>query len=549
MHEGPRFDFGDTDYFSGLAESPPPPPEKPPKTPEFFDDDDDEDVEEEPKTIRDYFEKKNEEKTEDDVEEEPSDEPEAESVEDEDQESETEDAEEDTENPEIDDNSKEMTAEEEQQAAVEIIEERQAETKDNNQEATPDKELEDAAAENFLETAKHEIAEGQNVDEALETAKAKTLEEIGVEPEEPAQESEPDQAAAEDETEQSPATEAMDQLPPVETEEPEEAPIPPTAPAASVPPSGPVPPIPPGGGVPGGPMPTSHDSLPTMPTPAPEKTESTIEDRRRVGHPLLVGGIIGYMIGRRRGRIKTEKELLPIQHKLEKEVKQLQDKIFWHEASVRSLAHERAVKNPEVAKQATDKLKAKQETKPETVGDRIGKTQIENEVPVQTAKSETQRTPEQLKNVDLMTVPELLVIAERIEIEQSTVRRLYESNRLSYEGLRRIVQAFLRGERYDQLVRDNLLTPEKYSYPETLTPNGLTAEQLAQNQAWQNAQSSQSPMSSTQNPVNSWQSGQSPQTPNKNTWQNDQHLSVNLSAVVAVGVLIAVLLVVFVILR
>ncbi len=556
MYEGSPYDFG-TD-FSGLAESPPPPPEKP-KTPEFFDDDDDEDADAEPKTIRDYFEKQDEERDKKEAAPEEAEEEVVDEAEDEPEEEAGSEDEEDSENPETENDAKEMTDEEEQEAAVKIIEERQEEAREPNEQVSSETDIEDAAAEDFLETAKQEIENGQGVDEALEAAKAKTLEEIGVE-QEPLEQS-PEQSSVEEEPAEpeSPRAESVELPPVVEAEAPQEDIIPPVVPASAVPPGGPIPPIPPGGGMPGAPMPAGPDVLAPAPTAAsPETTENTIEDRRHIGHPLLVGGIIGYMIGRRSGRIKTEKELLPIQHKLEKEVTALQEKIFWHEASVRTLAHAKAVENPAEAKKALERLKEQnRETSPESNDERVveqktdaaqterlglGKLAVEAEKP---SRPEVFR-PENLKPVEAMTLQELLVVAASIKVEQSTLRHFYESNRLNDEGLRRIIRAYLRGERYDELLRENMLSPEKYAYSETLTHNGVTPDMVNTFNQQQGANPFQAtPPGSSVNPAQSSSPSQTPDYWGYPVAKSKQ----NYSAIVVAGIIIAVLIVAFLFIR
>jgi hypothetical protein len=70
--------------------------------------------------------------------------------------------------------------------------------------------------------------------------------------------------------------------------------------------------------------------------------ESLYMERRAQTRGLLVGGVLGYLIGRRRGRIKTEKRMRPIQEKLEKQVEQLHEVIARKEREVRVVAAEKA---------------------------------------------------------------------------------------------------------------------------------------------------------------------------------------------------------------
>lgn len=92
-------------------------------------------------------------------------------------------------------------------------------------------------------------------------------------------------------------------------------------------------------------------------------TQDITAERRAMTQGLLVGGILGYLIGKRRGRIKTEKRLLPIQKKLEKEVKALHETVAIKEQAIRKVAAEKAgaLKSVEAKHQFAERLRQESE--------------------------------------------------------------------------------------------------------------------------------------------------------------------------------------------
>ncbi len=486
MYEGANFNLGGPD-FSDLAP-------KPPKTPEVkkSEDDDIEEDKEKPKTLLEILKKNVDDKKED------TKTPEKDSEKSNKLDIEADDSEsglEDDENGPIDDgeldtDTPEMSAEEEQEVTSAILESRNEEIHDEADNAKTSEAKDEAiAAGIFVEATKQAIDEGIAVDDAIETGKAIAFEVLEIdeskaEPE-PSPGSEPEPKT---EVETEPTIPSPEKSNPAETdpdlneEDPENTSTG-SGTGASVPPTPPVPPIHPtpmGGSTPNGRVNLSPAAANINST---KDSEDEPGNRIRTGRYLLAGGIVGYLIGKRRGRIKTEKRLLPVQRKLEKEVAGLHGKIAWHEASVRAIVQEQIVKKSESIKtkevqQSSTEIQKTEQNRSQKAQERdskqLGKFGLAGERSVQ---EESFHIPEKLKTVDLMTIPELLVLAEKIEIEQSTVKKLYETNRLDYEGLRRIVRAYLRGERLDKIVRENLLTPEKYAYPETLKSGISSATQ------------------------------------------------------------------------
>ncbi len=123
------------------------------------------------------------------------------------------------------------------------------------------------------------------------------------------------------------------------------------------------PPIPPDG-------PAAAGSLAYIPSPRPAPLietatagmasggEALRAERQAAARGLMVGGIVGYLVGRRSGRIKTEKQLKPIQAKLERQVDRLEQSVASKEQSIRVMAAERAqaIQNPVERQRLTEQL-------------------------------------------------------------------------------------------------------------------------------------------------------------------------------------------------
>lgn len=199
-------------------------------------------------------------------------------------------------------------------------------------------------------------------------------------------------------------------------------------------------------------------------------------DQSRAGSDLVVGGIVGYLIGRRRGRIKTERKLLPVQHKLEREVSGLKKTIIEKESVIREAAarrvreqqpaaamilplrgekaavetvilnrRERAISAPEIHR-------ARASAPPERIGHVVvaaemvdtgrairqelhGKTEVISPKGVQSVE----------RQVETLSRNELLTLSEKVIVEGSTLRHVYETQLISERGLRRLITEYLRG--------------------------------------------------------------------------------------------------------
>jgi hypothetical protein len=264
------------------------------------------------------------------------------------------------------------------------------------------------------------------------------------------------------------------------TPPPPGGPVPPGGPAGPAGPGGPTPPGGPGPGwtPAGGPGfgPGVAPPMPTAPwmgpgTAAALATGNALRNNRRHRHwPYVVaGGVVGYLIGRRRGRINTEKKLLPVQQKLERQVGDMQFQLALREAKIRKLAYLTAINQPHIHAALPKRLKELQELQKARIKkedfERVDKARANLEQlnkPVTEAAAVglaakvaamTERTNRhEVASAKDMELSDILRIAERLPIEDRNLRVLYESGRISQQGLRRVIEAYLRGERFDRIL-------------------------------------------------------------------------------------------------
>lgn len=185
----------------------------------------------------------------------------------------------------------------------------------------------------------------------------------------------------------------------------------------------------------------------------------------------LFGGIIGYLIGRRRGRIKTEKKLIPIQKKLERQVEDLRFDIQEKEKAIRRVAAEKIKsEGPAIIERFKEtkrelgekpsRIKAPEATelhgsskRPERIGHVIvtKETVSEARLSKQETSSQKEETKTAQKNIEInrdvetLSRNELLEIGNKIIVNGTSLRQIYESHLIGERGLRRLVHEHLRG--------------------------------------------------------------------------------------------------------
>ncbi|CAN5161063.1 hypothetical protein BH09PAT3_BH09PAT3_1320 [soil metagenome] len=217
--------------------------------------------------------------------------------------------------------------------------------------------------------------------------------------------------------------------------------------------------------------PSSPNPAAVLPTPnrLPDAANTYYGQQRRAGE-LLVVGIVGYLIGRRRGRIKTEKRLLPVQKKLEKQVTHLEQDITRKEQALviaKARLAEAPRKKPEVAKKTvrTEAIayapkertqRGLQETrlgmeKP-VRAEHLGHMIVAAEAPKKTVERTKMQRPNNIREafrpeeVKTMQRNELLELSEKIVVEGANLRRIYESRLIGEKQLRHLVSEYLAGK-------------------------------------------------------------------------------------------------------
>ena len=237
----------------------------------------------------------------------------------------------------------------------------------------------------------------------------------------------------------------------------------------------------PGGAQPSGPMGRSANQVTssvhnTLPTPAAEY----YTQRRNAGELLLVG-VVGYLLGRRRGRIKTENRLKPVQKRLEKQVKSLEENITFKEQQlVAAKARIQAVEGLKAPQAKPEKLAATRPTNVQAPAERtqpsrvetrlalekpasaeqLGRMVVAAEAPKKIERPSSIRRAFKAEEVPTMARNELLELSEKILVEGASLRRIYESRLISEKQLRRLVGEYLQGKDISKDLRHEMVEHE-----------------------------------------------------------------------------------------
>jgi hypothetical protein len=199
---------------------------------------------------------------------------------------------------------------------------------------------------------------------------------------------------------------------------------------------------------------------------------------------LLLGVIVGYLIGRRGGRKRTEKKLIPKIENLEEQVKTLHDTILEKEVKIRKIARENAeeikrklelnsintaasasliLERRKTRKEVKEALKRREILAKDPGVEKIGKFSLpalkvfhERRLPDGSENSPSR------KRVEVMNTAELLEKVEGLVIHDLRVTEMFHSGRLSDDALRQITKEYLRNGPYEQTFFRELMPDLKH---------------------------------------------------------------------------------------
>lgn len=198
----------------------------------------------------------------------------------------------------------------------------------------------------------------------------------------------------------------------------------------------------------------------------------------------LSEGIMGYLISRRKQRVKTEKKIAQVQHKLESQIisldKQLKEK---ERIIIKAVIENNSYRNserptvpvyfnkePSIKEVIKDRKTAPEAQRLHVVPKaekRIGHLLITNEAhsEVETSIRTTDKPEIQVEKLDdkkVMTMNrvELLKTSEKVLVEGSTLRQIYETHLIGEKGLRRLLSVYLKGGNLAKALRKEIVERE-----------------------------------------------------------------------------------------
>jgi hypothetical protein len=219
----------------------------------------------------------------------------------------------------------------------------------------------------------------------------------------------------------------------------------------------------------------------------------TKRQENHTGTALLVGAAVGYLVGRRRGRIKTEKQAAKVERKLTSQIRDLEQVVAEKEQRIRTVAREAYINSRSARGVASESLHSRRAPNTEVTANvpsveressravlpssellgavtlkaveslptrTASETLVTEAVPaVETRKVSASEQPAK-QSVETMSREELMEKAANVSVGATNLRRVYETHLVTEQGLRRLMVAHERGENVQQMLRQELVEKE-----------------------------------------------------------------------------------------
>ena len=216
---------------------------------------------------------------------------------------------------------------------------------------------------------------------------------------------------------------------------------------------------------------SSYNTAPDRPSvpnynvaPSLSNMDHPINERSNIGGPVLAGAVLGYAIGRRGGRKRTEAKLQPeidtARREVQSTAQEAADTRRHFEARQAELKSAIAARRQEVVSQppvevasAPPKAPAEYFNRPVTA-EQLQKPNIIMPPSLETAQIPKRQIEAQksvsidkqpIKKFEQMSTPDILRAAESLHVDGVSIRRLYETNQIDRPGLIRIVRESMQG--------------------------------------------------------------------------------------------------------
>lgn len=202
---------------------------------------------------------------------------------------------------------------------------------------------------------------------------------------------------------------------------------------------------------------------PAVPVAAPSRPEYvTVYNQSDAAGEALLFGTVGYLLGRRRGRIKAEKKQRTVQRKLEKRVQNLQKDIINKEYQIKQVAQRQVRQRRQINRLERSDRQPNRPIRSIAAAERApasSRATAPEASQLHGAKPSAEHIGQVLVSAGAADKPEtmdrskLLERSDRIMVDNSSLRQIYETHLIGEHGLRRLVAEHDQGGDMRQALR------------------------------------------------------------------------------------------------